>query len=195
MKKLLFGFSMLLALTLSACGGDDEPDTPTAKLDVKELVGYVGKQTSYVKENFKSGTFENEGGSLGKTTLRYGLPTKDANYSVTFKSNTSGVITDIVVYGNYGSSYDKGIEAYKADMDKINSTITHVSYIARYNNGVTMDFKDRAEFWSYVAENGVSKFIQETWWIENTATVKFDVEATYNRSGNSVEIDIEKKEW
>lgn len=195
MKKLLFGLSMLLASTLSACGSDDEPDTLTAKLDVKELVEYVGKQTTYVKENFKSGTFENEGGSLGKTTLRYGLLTNDANYSVTFKSNTSGIITDIVVYGSYGTSYDKGIEAYKADMDKINSTIAHVSYIARYNNGVTMDFKDRAEFWSYVAENGVSKFIQETWWIENTATVKFDVEATYTRSSNAISIEIERKEW
>lgn len=194
MKKYLFGLSMLLALVVSACGSDDEPDTPTAKLDVKELVGYVGETASYVKANFKSGTFENEGGSLGKTTLRYGLLTADADYSVTFKSDAKGVINAIVVYGKY-QTYDKGIEAYKADMDKINSTISHVSYIARYNNGITMDFNDRAEFWDYVAENGVSKFIQETWWIENTATVKFDVEATYTRSTNAVEIDIEKKEW
>ncbi len=195
MRKLLFGLSMLLVLVVTACGNDDEPDTPVAKLDVKELAGYIGRQASYVKENFNSGTFENESGSLGKTSLRYGLPTKDANYSVTFKSNSSGIITDIVVYGSYGTSYDKGIGIYKADMDKINSTISHVSYIARYNNGVTMDFKDRVEFWSYVVENGVSKFIQETWWIENTATVKFDVEATYTRSSNAISIEIERKEW
>lgn len=194
MRKLLFGLSMLLALTLSACGGDDEPDTPTAKLDVKELVGYVGKQASYVKENFKSGTFENEGGSLGKTTLRYTLPTKDVRYSLTFKSNTAGVITEVDVYGQC-TNYDKGIELYKNEMDRINSTIPHVTYIARYNNGVTMDFSDRAEFWSYVADKGVSKFIQETWWIENTATVKFDVEATYTRSSNAISIEIERKEW
>lgn len=80
-------------------------------------------------------------------------------------------------------------------MDKVNSTISYVSYIARYNNGVTMDFKDRSEFWGYVESKDVSKFIEEVWWIENTATVKFKVDATYGRSTNSVSIDIEKEVW
>lgn len=193
MRKLLFGLSMLIMLVITACGNDDEPEA-TATLDVKGLVGYVGQTADYVKANLKGATLDNESGSLGKTTLRYTLPTKDVRYSLTFKSNTAGVITEVDVYGQC-ANYDKGIVLYKNEMDRINSTIPHVTYIARYNNGVTMDFKDRAEFWSYVADKGVSKFIQETWWIENTATVKFDVEATYTRSSNAISIEIERKEW
>lgn len=194
MKKLLFFLSLALILPLVGCGGDDDEPKPTATLNVKELTDYVGKTPDFVKANFKSGTLDNEGGSLGKTTLYYSLPTNDVNYSVTFKGNTAGVITDIDVYGKY-ASHSKGIELYKSEMDKINSTIPHVSYIARYNNGVTMDFTNRTEFWDYVAENNVSKFIQETWWIENTATIKFDVEATYTRNSNAISIEIERKEW
>lgn len=193
MRKLLFGLSMLLVLVVTACGNDDEPEA-NATLDVKGLVGYVGQTPDYVKANLKGATLDNESGSLGKTTLRYTLPTKDVRYSLTFKSNTAGVITEVDVYGQC-ANYDKGIELYKSEMDRINYTIPHVTYIARYNNGVTMDFSDRAEFWSYVVDKGVSKFIQETWWIENTATVKFDVEATYTRSSNAISIEIERKEW
>lgn len=194
MKKFLFILSLLSVLTLASCSSDNEPENATATLNVKELVSYVGKQASYVKDNFKSGKFQTEGGTLGKTTLSYNLPTKNVNYSVTFKSNTQGEITNIAVYGKY-SSYSQGVELYKAEMDKINSTISYVSYIARYNNGVTMDFKDRSEFWGYVEGKDVSKFIEEVWWIENTATVKFKVDATYGRSTNSVSIDIEKEVW
>lgn len=90
MKKFLFILSLLSVLTLASCSSDNEPENATATLNVKELVSYVGKQASYVKDNFKSGKFQTEGGTLGKTTLSYNLPTKDVNYSVTFKSNTQG---------------------------------------------------------------------------------------------------------
>ncbi len=138
MRKLLFGLSMLLVLVVTACGNDDEPEA-TATLDVKGLVGYVGQTPDYVKANLKGATLDNESGSLGKTTLRYTLPTKDVRYSLTFKSNTAGVITEVDVYGQC-ANYDKGIELLQSEMDRINYTIPHVTYIARYNNGVTMDF-------------------------------------------------------
>ncbi len=192
MKK--FFLFALLAVVMAACGNDDEPETANASLYVKELVGFVGKSTDYVKANIKGATLENESGSLGKTTLRYSFPTNDVRYSLTFKSNTSGEIASVDVYGQC-AGYDKGIELFKSEVDKINTTIPHDTYIARYNNGVTMDFSDRSEFWSYVAEHGVSKFIQETWGIENTATIKFDVEATYTKSSNAISIEIERKEW
>lgn len=69
-------------------------------------------------------------------------------------------------------------------MDKINATISHDTYIARYysNTAGAMSFPEtRTEFWNYVAENNVSKQIQETWWIENTARTKFNVDAIFTR--------------
>lgn len=194
MKKFIF--MALLALIMAACGNGDEPEKANATLNVSELVGYVGKTTDYVKANIKGATLLTEGGSLGKTTLTYTLPTDDVSLSVTFKTNTSGVITDIDVYGKY-DGYDKGIECFKKEMDKINATISHDTYIARYYSSTAgaMDFQDRTEFWNYVADKNVSKYIQEIWWIENTAKTKFNVDATFTRGSNSISIEIEKDEW
>lgn len=194
MKKFLF--MALLAFVMVACGNDDEPEKASATLNVSELVGYVGKTADYVKANIKGATLQNEGGSLGKTTLTYTLPTDDVRLSVTFKTNTSGEITNVDVYGKY-DGYDKGVECFKKEMDKINATISHDTYIARYysNTAGAIDFQDRTEFWNYVAENNVSKQIQETWWIENSARTKFNVDAIYTRGSNSISIEIEKNVW
>lgn len=200
MKKILL--FALLALCLASCGSDngDEPEVKNAKLDVKELTAYIGQTADYVKANFKSGHFITQTGSLGKVNLSYLLATKGMEYSVNFKSDTKGVVSEIDVHGTY-SNYDKGIEAYKAEVDNINATIPHVTYIAYYNSPTAglMAFQDRKEFWDYVADKGVSTFINEIWSIENTATVKFDVEATFTRSSsinsNSISIEIEKKVW
>lgn len=190
MRKLLSMLTASLFMILASCA-KDEPKA-TATLNVKELTTYVGKTADYVKANFKSGNLEHEGGTLGKTTLRYGLPTKATNYSVTFKSNTAGVITRIDVYGAY-RSYSEGINDFKAEMDKIDSTLAYVTYIARYNRGFLIDFTDRKKFWDYVAENDVSKYIQETWLLINDTTIKFNVTATFNRSTPGIEIRIEKQ--
>lgn len=122
MKKFLF--MALLALVMVACGNDDEPEKASATLNVSELVGYVGKTADYVKANIKGATLLTEGGSLGKTTLTYTLPTEDVSLSVTFKSNASGEITNVDVYGKY-DGYDKGIECFKKEMDKIKATQRH----------------------------------------------------------------------
>lgn len=190
MRTLLM---LCLIALITGCSNDDEPKIMSA-LNVNELVGFVGKPSEHVKSNFKNATLENESSSLGKVTLRYGLLTEESNYSVTFKSNADGIINQIDVYGSLDGGYDKGVEIYKANMDKINSTINHETYRSQYSSASAglIDFSDRSEFWDYVAKNGVGTSIYEIWWIENTAKVKFTIECEYIRENNAISIEIEK---
>lgn len=193
MRTLLM---LCLIALITGCSNDDEPKIMSA-LNVNELVGFVGEPSEHVKSNLKNATLENESSSLGKVTLRYGLLTEESNYSITFKSDADGIINKIDVYGSLDGGYDKGVEIYKANMDKIDSTINHETYRSQYSSASAglIDFSDRSEFWDYVAKNGVGTSIYEIWWIENTAKVKFTIECEYIRGNNAISIEIEKKSW
>ena len=103
-------------------------------------------------------------------------------------------MTDITVIGDF-NTYANGIEVYKKEMDLINESIDHVTYIARYYDKMAglMDFSSRNEFWQYVLENDVSRSVTETWWIVNEATQYFTVDGTYDRDINRITVQIENK--
>ena len=185
-------------MLLTACGGNDDEPTPVKDLNVKQLVDYVGKTADYVKSDFKSGELITEGGTLGKTTLSYFLSTKSAKYSVTFKTDTKGVVDKVDVHASF-PTYKEGIETFKSEMDKINTTIKYEYYSAYYNSKSAglIGFNDRNEFWEYVAENDVSSFIQERWSLHDSSDVF--INGTFVRSSainnNGFEIEIERGKY
>lgn len=189
MRKSLF--MLLFAVLLTACGGNDDEPTPVADLNIKALTTMIGQTPSYVKDHFTAGTEISETASL----LMYNVKTPNGDYSVDFKKSSTS-INEINVYRKC-STYNEGISIYRSEMDRINSTITHVTYKGSYRSTTAglMDFSNRSELWDYINENGVSSTVNETWWIENTADVKFTVEGVFNRSNNSIDITIERKEW
>lgn len=193
MKKTLF--LLLFAVLLTGCGKDDEP-TKVADLNVKQLVDYIGKSAEYVKSNFKDGEFIIEGGTLGKTKLSYFFTTPEVRYSVDFKTDTHGIVNKIAVYGSF-PTYKQGVESYKTEMDKINSTIKHYTYSAYFNSKSAglIAFSDRSKFWQYVAEKDVSTFVWEQWGLSDASLTSFSIKGEYSRSNNSISIDIEYKEW
>ena len=130
MRKILFTLCLIALIT--GCSKEDEPAVPTnTSIDVSELVSFIGKSPQYVKDNFKDGTLANEGGTLGKTELSYHYKTNDNEYRIVFSGNTENERTDITVIGDF-NTYANGIEVYKKEMDLINESIDHVTYIARY---------------------------------------------------------------
>ena len=193
MRKILFTLCLIALIT--GCSKEDEPAVPTnTSIDVSELVSFIGKSPQYVKDNFKDGTLANEGGTLGKTELSYHYKTNDNEYRIVFSGNTENEMTDITVIGDF-NTYANGIEVYKKEMDLINESIDHVTYIARYYDKMAglMDFSSRNEFWQYVLENDVSRSVTETWWIVNEATQYFTVDGTYERDINRITVQIENK--
>lgn len=188
MKKLSLMF--MLAVLLTACGGNDDEPAKVADLNVKALTTMIGQNFSYVKNHFTDG----EGISETASLLMYNVKTPNGDYSVSFKG--ASAINQIVVY-RLCDTYDTGIAAYRTEMDRINSTLTFEMYMGHYksNTAGLIDFSNRSELWDYINENDVSSTVYETWWIENTADVKFTVEGVFNRSNNSITIEIERKEW
>lgn len=182
---------LLFAVLLTACGGNDDEPTPVADLNVKALTTMIGQTPSYIKEHFTVGQEISETASL----LMYSVKTPNGDYSVDFKKSAT-VVNQINVYRKC-NTYDQGISVYRSEMDRINTTLSFETYIGRYksNTAGLIDFSKRNELWDYINENGVSSTIYETWWIENTADVKFTVEGVFNRSNNSITIEIERKEW
>ncbi len=189
MKKSLL--LLLFAVLLTACGKDDEP-AKVADLNVKALTSYIGQSRSYVIEHFKDGTPLSETISL----LMYDLNTPKSKFSLTFKTGTDNLIKSIEIYA-LCDSYASGMETFKYEMDKINSTITHVTYMGRYHSKTDglIDFSNRSELWDYINEKGVSTSVYETWWIENSTNVKFTVEGQFYRPNNSITIEIKKSVW
>lgn len=180
----------IVAAILLVAGCAKDESTQYVELNVREVVSMIGKQSDYVRDNFSNAELWSDG-----STLRFHLLTKESNYSVSFKSNASGVVTSAVVYGSLEKGY--GIDTYRAESDKVNSSISHVSYIARYGSSTAglIDFSDRAEFWAYLGEKGVNTAFTETWGIENTADVKFTVKGQFYASTNAIEFDIDRNEW
>lgn len=179
----------MLAAILLLAGCQKDETKKTVELNVKSVVAMIGETPDYVKANFDA-TLEHDMG----TSFWFTVPTKEVDYTVTFKT-TSGVVTSAVIYCSLGSA--DGQQLYRQESDKINSGISFVTYLARYSKsgGVLMDFSDRQEFWDYVSQNGAYLTLYETWWIENTARVKFTVKGQYATSTKAIEFDIERNEW
>ena len=193
MRKILFTLCLIALIT--GCSKEDEPTMPTnPSIDVSELVSFIGKTPQYVKDNFKDGTLANESSTLGKTELSYHYNTNDNEYRIVFRGNTENEMTDITVTGDF-NTYSNGIAVYKKEMDLIDESIDHVTYIARYNDkqACMMDFSDRNEFWQYVSENDVSISVTETWWLVNNGIQYFTVDGTYDRDINRITVLIENK--
>lgn len=198
MKKSLF--ILLFAVLLTACGGKEDEPATVADLNVKQLTEYVGKTAEYVKSDFKSGELITEGGTLGKTTLSYFLTTKMVKYSVTFKTDTKGIVDEVDVFTSL-STYKEGVETFKSEMDKIDSSIKHEYYSAYYNSKSAglIAFNDRNEFWEYVAENDVSTFIEERWSYNSDNLIKLSISGNFVRSSainnNGFSIEIKKSKY
>lgn len=193
MRQILFMLCLIALIT--GCSKEDEPTVPTnTSIDVSELVSFIGESPQYVKDNFKDGTLTNQGGTLGKTELSYHYSTNDNEYQIVFRSNTDNEITNITVTGDF-NTYATGIEVYKEEMDLINESINHVTYIARYHDKLVgwIDFSNRNEFWEYVSENDVSNSVTETWWLVNDGIQYFTIDGTFNNDINRITILIENK--
>lgn len=179
---------MAALLLVAGCKKDDS--TEYAELNISEIVSMIGKDRDYVKKNFNARL------SFDETNMHYKLLTKESDYSITFKSNSSGKVTSADVFGSLEKGY--GIETYKKISDKINSGISHVAYIAHYGSlsAGRIDFGDRAEFWSYLDDKGISSYVGETWSIENGPKVYFTIDGTYREySGHTIGFEIKLVEW
>lgn len=172
-------------LLLVAAGCKKEDSRQTVEFNVSEVVAMIGKSPDYVLANFKNATLEQDGAS----SIRFGVLTKDADYSVTFKV-AGDAVKSAVIYGSLGNS--DGLAVYRKESDKVNSSRAFVTYIARYSG---MDFSSRDEFWAHLGQKGANPSFTETWWIENTASVKFTVKGEFHGSTNAIEFDIDRNEW
>lgn len=188
---------LVLCLAALITGCSDDESNNTSVFNVNEFINLIDATPVQIKSSFTTGNLENENNTLGKTTLKYRLNTKEVSYAVTFYGNEKGIVSKIELYGLYNGGYSDGIELYKKEMDKISSSNIYQTYIARYNSNTAglIDFQDRNEFWDYVIKNDVNTFIYECWWVINEPTVNFDIEGRYSKSSNSILITLEKKVW
>ena len=185
--------SLTIAVIFAACSKDDDSDP--GKLDIKKLSELIDKTPEQVKSTFAEGTLESETSALGKPSLKFSLHTEESDYSITFNGNTDGVISSISITGRLKGDYSEDVERFKSMMDELNGSIKFETYIARYYSSVLIDFDDRGDFWSYVAEKDVNQSIHEIWWLENTVDVKFIIDCSYSRASNIVNIEIKKTVW
>ncbi|MDH6308018.1 hypothetical protein M2451_002537 [Dysgonomonas sp. PFB1-18] len=193
MKKVIL--MLCLAALITGCS-NDELGTISV-FNVNDFINMMDATPDHIKSSFTAGELENESNTLGKTTLKYRLNTKDVSYLVTFYGNENGTVSKIELYGLYGNGYSDGIELYKKEMDKISSANMYQTYRAKYNSKTAgqIDFQDRNEFWDYVIKNDVDTFIYECWWVINEPTMKFDIDGKYSKSSNSILITFEKNIW
>lgn len=186
---------LCLVALVTGCDKDDIPEKEYV-FNINDLISVIDKTTEQVKQSFRA-DFTKEETTLGITTSKYRMPTKDVVYNVTISSNSENKVSKVEAYTIHDGNYSEGINFYKSESDKINSARNYETFMGRFSSSSAglIDFKDRSELWEYVSEHSVSSFLYETWWIKNEASEKTTVATEFSKSSNSILIKVEKKTW